>query len=187
MSATPPSDTVTNPPETITGDYMVMAVVTAPGHDGSTGGGTTEEEFVIGETMGDVDLNKDPEVAETTLHENEIIQQREKHFSLTVEFTLAAVEGQPQLETLKLYEPVDSAQGDSADGSYIGPSEWDALRVYIYDEEPDLTVPAQDSWEFWGVEVSSELGSYSPGDTGEIPISGLVNGGHRHGNSKPTP
>lgn len=150
---------------------MVIALVTAPGE-------TAETEEVIGQTMGDVDLNKDPETAETTLHENEIIQQREKHFSLSVEFTIAGVEGQPQLETMKLYESTDTGNG-----AYIGPSEWDAVRVYIYDEEPDLTTPAQDSWEFWGVELSSELGSYSPGDTAEIPATGYVNGGHRHGNT----
>lgn len=172
-----PTDAQVNPPEALTGDYMVIALVTNPGVPSSET--EPEEELVIGQTMGDVELSKGPETAETTLHENEIIQQREKHYSLTIEFTLAAIEGQPQLETMKLYKAVD--QG----GDYIGPSEWEAVRVYIYDEEPDLSKPYQDSWEFWGVEVSSELGSYSPGDTGEIPVSGYVNGGHRHGNTKP--
>lgn len=176
MSTVP--DSQTNPPESLTGDYIVISVVTNPGAPSTET--NPEEEFVIGQTMGDVELGKESEVAETVLHENEITQQRSKHFTLTLEFTLAAVPGQPQLETMNLYESPDTG------GAHIGPAEWEAVRVRIYDKEPDLTVEEDDAWEFYGVEVDSELGSYSPGDPGEIPVMIYANGGHAHTNTMPT-
>lgn len=171
--STSPTENETNPPETLSGDFIVIAAVEDPGTD-------TEVENVVGQTMGDVEFERDTEAVEATLHENAITQQHAGHATFTLNFTLAAVPDQPQLQTLKLYD-------DS--GEWIGPADWGAIRVYVYANEPpdDLSSStAPDSWELWGCEVDTELPAYATGDPGEVPIVVRVNGGHMHGNSKTT-
>lgn len=173
MSATP-SDSQTNPPETLSGDFIAIAAVTNPGVSSSET--EPEEENIIGQTMGDVEFERDAEAVEATLHGTEITQQHAGHATMTLNFTLAAVPNQPQLQTLEIYDDT---------GAWIGPADWDAIRVYVYADEPDLESQASDSWELWGCEVDTELPAYATGDPGEIPMVVRINGGHMHGNSKP--
>lgn len=167
MSASPDENEI-EPPEALSGDHLIVTAVNEPGSD-------TEEEHVIGQTMGDVEPERDTETVETTLHENETTQQHAGHSTYTVSLTLAAVPDQPQLETLQLYDE---------NGEWIGPAQWHAIRIYIYTNEPSIDDEAADSWEFWGCEVDTELPTYATGDPGEVPITIRVNGGHMHGVSK---
>lgn len=167
MSAPEPA-----PPESLTGDFIGIAIVT----DYQT---QTESEQIVGQTMGEITISPEYETAETTYHEEAVTQQRSKHYTLTLEFMMAAISGQPQLQTIGTHD----ADGNVSQGT--GVAEHEAIRIYIYDNEPDFTQPADDSWEFRSCELHLGEMTYAPGDPGEIPVTVMNNGGWKHGTTPP--
>lgn len=156
------------PPESLTGDFIGIAIVKQYQTP-------NESEEIVGQTFDEVTISPEYEEAETPYHENAITQVRRKHYTLTIEFLMAAIADQPQLATIGTHDDAGNITGGT------GVVEHEAIRIYIYDNEPDFSKPADDAWEFRGCELSLGELSYAPGDPGEIPGVINVNGGWRHG------
>jgi hypothetical protein len=156
------------PPESLTGDFIGIAIVTDYQTD-------TESEEIVGQTFDEVTISPEYEEAETPYHEEAVTQVRRKHYTLTIEFMMAAISGQPQLQTIGTHDESGNVTGGT------GVVEHEAIRVYIYDNEPDFSQSADDAWEFRGCEMSLGEINYAPGDPGEVPVTINVNGGWKHG------
>lgn len=160
------------PPESLSGDFMLISIVT----EYNT---TNETEQAIGETMGEVTKTNESEAAETTYHESAVTQQKRKHLTQSFEFILAAIPDQPQLQTIGTHD----SEGNRVNGN--GTATHEAMRIRIFNNEPDGMSNYDDAWEFRDCELAVGEVTYSPGDPGEVPISVFVNGGIRHGITSP--
>lgn len=160
------------PPESLTGDFIGIAIV----KEYQT---TNESEEIVGQTFDEVTISPEYEEAETPYHENAVTQVRRKHYTLTIEFMMAAIADQPQLATIGTHDEAGNIQGGT------GVAEHEAIRIYIYDNEPDFSQSADDAWEFRGCELSLGEINYAPGDPGEVPVTCNVNGGWKHSITPP--
>lgn len=158
------------PPESLPGDYQGFSI----GSDFQTDAQSFQ---VLGETMGETTLTTEAEAVETQYHETAITQQHYTHYTIELEFMMAAIEGQPQLELLGTHD---------ADGNVIGDAtaDHDVIRFHIFNDEPDYTgLPDSAALTFEFVDVQLRVGemTFSPGDPAEIPVVGVCNGGWRRG------
>lgn len=152
------------PPDVLSGDYLVYAVVTDYGT-------TNQEEKWVSHSMGENTISNEPEAVEASLHENELTQQYPRHGTLTVEGTLASVAGTGQFETLGLVDQDGNWKRDNA------VADVEAFRVHIYNEEPDPNNDPADTYEFYSCKIHVGEITHSVGDPGEEPFVIMVNGG----------
>lgn len=157
------------PPEVLSGDYLVYAVVTDFGT-------TNQSEEWVSFSMGENTVSNEPESVEANLHENELTQQYFRHGTLGVEGTLASVpesEQESQFNTLGLTDE----NGDWNRGNAV--AEVEAFRVLVYDQEPDPNVDPSKTYEFVSCQLHVGEITHSVGDPGEVPFVLAVNGAWR--------
>lgn len=144
--------------QALTGAFIQFAVVTDLGT-------TTETESIIGFTMGETNLSREPTNSEFNFHEARLTYRADLHEALTVEFVTAVVDNHSPLETMGIID---------ASGNYQGAQSVD-LRVYVYDQVPADATSAGAVVELTNTELG--FGEMSlPQDGSETTMTGKVNG-----------
>ena len=157
------------PPEVVSGDHLVYAVVTDFGT-------TNQAEEWVSYSMGENTISNEPEAVEATLHGNAITQQYPRHGTLTVEGTLASVpqsEQDSQFNTLGLTDQDGEWVQDNA------VADVEAFRVHVFNSEPDPNAEPEKTYEFVSCKLHVGEITHSVGDPGEVPFVLMVNGSWR--------
>lgn len=163
------------PPEVISGDHLVYAVVTDFGT-------SSQSEQWVSHSMGESTISNEPEMVEATLHENALTQQYPRHGTLTVEGTLASVPQSAQdsqFDTLGLTDADGEWKQDNA------VADIEAFRVHTFNSEPDPNGTPLKTYEFVACKLHIGEITHSVGDPGEVPFVLVCNGDWRAQASTP--
>lgn len=149
--------------DALSGAFLEFAVVTDLGQ-------ASESETIVGYTKGETTLSKETTDMEVEFHESKYTQTFSQHENISLEFMTHIIAGVPQLQTLGL---VDS------NGDPVSNQELD-IRLYIYDEDPDIAGSAQQVVELYRCETDWGEATLAQ-DNSELPITTHVNGGVKWG------
>lgn len=145
--------------DALSGAFLEIAVVTDIGT-------ASESESIVGYTKGETTLTKETTDMEVQFHESKYTQTFTQHENLSLEFMTQFTAGMAQLQTLNI---VDS------NGDPVSNQELD-IRVYVYDEDPDIASSAGQVVELYRCEIDWGEGTLAQ-DNSELPITANVNGG----------